>query len=204
MTPKNAGHFTSCGLPGIDVVPFGMHACHFYETRDQLVAALVPYFVAGLRGNERCLWITASPLPARDAMQALRAAWDGADDAIQAGALRILDSGQWYGSPGRLSSTDMVALWLAEEERALADGFNGLRITGNASFLTPADWPAFLDYERAVNALFKDRRIVALCSYALDSCSAQQVDDVMRAHSCAFEPAGPDWQVVAPPRPVGS
>ena len=46
--------------------PFREHACHFYSSTDQLVAALVPYAVAGLRGNERCLWVTAPLLPARE------------------------------------------------------------------------------------------------------------------------------------------
>ena len=57
-------HLTDCGLPGIVRIPYGLHACHFYSGREQLLEALVPYFVAGLRGKERCLWITAPPLPA--------------------------------------------------------------------------------------------------------------------------------------------
>jgi hypothetical protein len=40
-------HITRCGLAGIEWVPFGMHACHFYSSNDQLVAALPPYAVAG-------------------------------------------------------------------------------------------------------------------------------------------------------------
>jgi hypothetical protein len=31
-----------------------MHACDFYSSTDQLVAALVAYAVAGLRGNAAC------------------------------------------------------------------------------------------------------------------------------------------------------
>jgi hypothetical protein len=49
----NLPHFTSCGLRAIDRVPFGLRACHLYSHRDGLVAPLMPYFVAGLRGNER-------------------------------------------------------------------------------------------------------------------------------------------------------
>jgi two-component system, sensor histidine kinase PdtaS len=199
VTLRSPRHFTCCGLPGIDVVPYGMHACHFYDGREQLVAALVPYFIAGLQANERCLWITAAPLPAREAVQALRAAWPGADEAMQAGALSILESGQWYGSAAQPQATDVVELWLAEEERALAAGYGGLRITGNTSFLTPGDWAAFMDYERAINARFKDRRIVALCSYALDRCDPRQIDEVMQAHGCAFEAIDADWQVVSVP-----
>jgi MEDS: MEthanogen/methylotroph, DcmR Sensory domain len=90
----NLSHITRCGLPGIEWVPFGMHACHFYSSTDQLVAALVPYAVAGLRGNERCLWVTAPLLPARGALQALRAACDDVDDAIHVQGCGVVRSWQ--------------------------------------------------------------------------------------------------------------
>ena len=196
----NLPYFTRCGLPGIDLVPYGVHACHFYGDRDQLVAALVPYFVAGLRGNERCLWVTAPPLPEREAVQALSAAWDGVDEAIRAGALRILDFDRWYASSAGLKGVEVVRSWLEEEERALADGYNGLRIAGNTSFLEPGDWSTFMAYEQAVTAGFYGRRIVALCSYALAQCNGQQMNEVMHAHHFAFERPDADWQVVAVPQ----
>ena len=197
MNVTKLPHFTESGLRGIDNLPFGMHACHFYAGREQLVAALVPYFVAGLRNNERCLWIAAPPLPARDAAEALRAAFHGVDDAFTAGAIRILDFDEWYASRSQESECDVVELWLQEEERALAEGYNGLRITGNTSFLSPQDWARFMKYEHAVTARFSGRRIVALCSYALAQCDYRQVSEVMQAHHCAFEGPDAEWRVVS-------
>jgi hypothetical protein len=196
MNTAEMHHITRCGLPGVEHIPFGTHGCHFYGNRDELVAALVAYFVAGLRGNERCLWITAPPLPARDALPALRAAWNRADDAIRDGALRIFDFEHWYAGSANLKGLDVVELWLREEERALAEGYNGLRINGNASFLKPDDWASFMEYEQAVTERFRGRRIVALCSYALAQCNDQQISEVMQTHHCAFEHLDGDWQVV--------
>jgi hypothetical protein len=196
MTAANLPHLTQCGLPGIELVPFGMHACHFYDDREQLVAAMASYLVAGLCENERCLWITARPLSAREAIGALRAAWAGADDAIQSGALRILDCDRWYRDSAGALSGGLVDVWLAEEERALADGYNGLRITGNLSFLAPADWPAFMEYAQAVTKRLKGRRVVALCSYVLGECNDRQMSDVIQSHNCAFERREGAWQVV--------
>ncbi|HEX5057338.1 MAG TPA: MEDS domain-containing protein [Gammaproteobacteria bacterium] len=153
MSNNNLPYITRLGLPGIDRVPFGFHACHFYSSRDQLIATLVPYFIAGLRNNERCHWITAHPLPARDAIEVLCAAWNGVNNAMQAGALSILDFEQWYESSAGLNR-DVLKLWIEEEERALADGYTGLRITGNLSFLKPQDWTAFMQYEQAVTSRF--------------------------------------------------
>jgi DcmR-like sensory protein len=187
----NLSHITHCGLPGIEWIPFGMHACHFYSSTDQLVAALVPFAVAGLCSNERCLWVTAPLLPAREAVQALRAACDDVDDAIQAGAPRILDS-------ARLKGLDVVQLWLdEEEERALAEGYNGLRIAGDTRFLT------FMEDEHAVTARCNGRRIVTLCSGALAQCNDQQMSEVMHAHHCALERLDTYWQVFAVPSSWG-
>ena len=58
-TPSN---LTDCGLRGIRNIPYGVHMCHFYRDRDELAAVLVPYFAAGLRNRERCIWIAAAPL----------------------------------------------------------------------------------------------------------------------------------------------
>ena len=183
-------HITRCGLPGIEWVPFGMHACHFYSSSDQLVATLVPYTLAGLRGNERCLWVTAPLLPARESIEALRAASDDVDGAIQTGALRILDS-------ARLKGLDVVQLWLDEEERALAEGYNGLRIAGDTRSLTAGDWSTFMEYEHALTARSNGRRIITLCSCDLAQCNDQQMSEIMPAHHCALERLDAYWQVIA-------
>ena len=196
VTATNLPRFTRSGLPGIDDVPLGMHACHFYADRGELVAALVPYCIAGLRGNERCLLVTAPPLPASEAIQESRAAWVGIDDAIQMGALRVLDFDQWYASSGQLKGLEVVQLWLEEEERALAEGYSGLRIAGNTSFLTPEDWAAFMEYEEAVSARLNNRRIVALCSYALAVCNDVRMKEVIHTHHCGLERAKARWRVV--------
>jgi len=182
-----------------------MHACHFYDDSDQLIAAMVPYILAGLRGKERCLWVAAPPLPGREAIQALRAAWDGTDDALQDGALRILASDQWYSGSAGLKEIGIVELWLKEEERALAEGYNGLRIAGNTSFLKPGDWPILMEHERAATARFNGRRIVVLCSYSRAQCDDQQAHEVAQVHHCAFERPDADWRLApAPDAPMGA
>jgi two-component system, sensor histidine kinase PdtaS len=191
------GHLTECGLPGINRIPYGLHACHFFPGRAELVEALVPYFVAGLRAGERCIWIAAPPLPADEAERELRAAWEGAGEAIARGALRILDFDRWYAGTAGLKGPEVVKLWLDEEEHALAQGYTGLRITGNTSFVGPEDWAGFMEYERIAGAGFQGRRIVALCSYLLPNIGSDKVMEVMRAHDCAFDRPDSGWQVLA-------
>jgi len=199
MTMENIAHLTDSGLPGIERLQYGTHACHFYKNREQLADVLVPYVIAGLRANERCLWITATPLRARDAIQTLRAAWNGADDAEQSGALRILDFDLWYMNSSALKGPEMIQVWLAEEERALADARSGLRICSNTSFLAPGDWPRFMKYERALSTSLTGRRMVALCSYPLEQCTDEQMSRVVHGHQCALQHRDANWQLVMSP-----
>ena len=62
---------------GIDLmaeVPWGTHACQFYETKEDLLDILVPYFKAGLASNEFCMWVTSEPLSVKAAESALKKA----------------------------------------------------------------------------------------------------------------------------------
>jgi two-component system, sensor histidine kinase PdtaS len=180
-------HLSECGLPGIKHIPYGVHMCSFYKTRDELIAALVPFFAAGLRNNERCIWITAAPLHAADAIVELEKTGADARAAIANGSLVVRDYDDWYAEAGALKGNQVVALWLAEEQRALAGGYSGLRITGNITFLRSEDWQVFMEYEELVNKAFQGRRIVTLCTYHLESCGAAQVLDVVRRHNVALD-----------------
>lgn len=193
-------HMTACGLQGIRSIPYGLHACHFYPGREALIEALVPYFVAGLRAGERCIWVAAPPLPAADAERALGAAWPDVDEALERGALRILDFDRWYVSNAGLKAAEVVQLWHAAEQQALAEGYSGLRITGNTSFVGPGDWDKFLEYEHLVTEGLRGRRIVALCSYALPRNGSPRAAEVVHAHDCVFERPDQGWQITIAPR----
>lgn len=196
MSAKHPETLTECGLPGIGRIPYGVHMCNFYRTREELAAALVPFFAAGLRHRERCIWITAEPLRAGDAKRELAAAGLEVARAIAAGDLIVRDYSDWYAEAGTLRGNEVVALWLEEERRALADGYTGLRITGNVTFLRPEEWELFMEYEALVQQAFHGRRIVTLCTYHLERCGAAEVLDVMRRHSCTLDRPDHGWQVL--------
>jgi hypothetical protein len=194
MTPH--AHITDCGLTGIKAIPYGLHMCHFYDKREDLAATLVPYFIAGLQKNERCIWITAEPLDAKAAEAALAQAGLNMPAIARKGSLIIRDYRDWYGKSDTLDGARIAQRWLDEEQRALADGYAGLRVTGNTSFVQPADWSDFMDYEQRIDEAFASRRIVTLCSYRLDRRAAADVFDVVRRHSCTLDRPDQGWQLL--------
>jgi hypothetical protein len=192
-TPSN---LTDCGLPGIRNIPYGVHMCHFCRGRDELAGVLVPYFAAGLRNRERCIWIVAEPLHAAEAKRELAQAGIDVDKALADGSLIVRDFSEWYGQSNLLRGAAVVDFWLAEEARALADGYAGIRITGNVTFLTPDTWTVFMEYEDLVQKAFSGRRIVTLCTYPSDGCGASNVLDVVHRHSCTLEHPDEGWQIL--------
>ena len=191
-------HITNCGLPGIGAVPYGLHMCHFYPDREELLRVLVPYFQAGLRNNERCLWIAADPLPT-DAIKSEIDKWPTLSDGLASGQLTILDALEWYGDPASLSAETIIARWLAEEQLALGNGYQGLRITGNTSFVPKDGWAGLMEYERTLNERLQEHRIVAFCSYSLKSCEAVDMLEVVHSHHAALDRSGEYWQLFTPP-----
>ena len=194
---SSTAHLTECGIPGIGGIPYGVHLCHFYEGPQELAEVLVPYFEAGLRKNERCIWVTADPLRAARAKAALKSAVPDTDAFLAQDRLRILDFSDWYTtSAGKPKGRDVVNAWLEEERAALAEGHAGLRINGNTSFLADGDWDEFIEYEHALSATFRDRKIVTLCSYGVERRDAVGTLDVVHSHHSTLHRTDASWQVL--------
>ena len=49
------------GIGMVGDVPWGTHFFMFYETKEDLLDTLVPYFRAGLEAGELCLWAVSEP-----------------------------------------------------------------------------------------------------------------------------------------------
>lgn len=190
-----ASHLTESGLAGIRWVPYGLHACHFYDGGEDLAQSLVPFFLAGLYLGEKCLWITAPPLPATEARDVLTASWSGCAEALAVGALGIVEFEAWYGRGALGDATRIVDDLLREEERALREGYRGLRFSANAAGLLPAEHAAFHEWERLANRRVADHKILALCSYDLRTSTNGRRGEIESAHHCTLQRDDDGWQI---------
>jgi hypothetical protein len=93
------------GLSAVGSLPWGAHFCQFYGEQADLVDSLVPFFKAGLDSNEKCLWVTSEPLPARDARTALRNAVPDLAERERRNQIEIIDHHDWYTATGRPTRT---------------------------------------------------------------------------------------------------
>ena len=175
---------------------WGDHVCHFFRSADDLGEILVPYFKAGLERHELCLWVTAHPYGKDRAVSELRTALSDFDRRTAAGQMQIFSEGEWYAKLAPLSTAEKIQSWLSQKDEAVALGYAGLRGSGNVSFLDEGTWDDFLVYERAVDEAFKDQRIILLCSYPLDGCSADAVLDVTHCHRHGLAKRHGHWDLI--------
>ncbi len=184
---------------GIDIlkeIPWGTHLCQFYKNKEDLIEILVPYFKAGLKNNEFCMWVTSEPVNAKEAKSALMKTIKDLDDYIEKGQLEILDFGQWYTKSGRFEAKGVLEGWVEKEEQAVSRGFDGLRISGNTSWLDKKDWRNFAEYEEMINNVINNYRMLVMCSYSLDKCEATELVEVSNNHQFAIIKREGKWEAI--------
>src|SRR5665811_1168961 len=140
---------------GIDIigdVPWGTHFCQFYQTKEDLMDLLVPYFKAGLENNEFCIWITSQPSEVEEAKEVLRRAVSDFDVYLEQGQIEIVPYTHWYVNEGVSDSERVLNGWVEKLNKALTNGFDGLRL-GNSFWLEKKDWNGFVNYEIRVNSV---------------------------------------------------
>jgi signal transduction histidine kinase len=181
--------FAELRKSGIDVlgdIPWGSHFCQFYETKKDLLELLVPYFKAGLENNEYCLWVIADPMTIDDALQGLQKTVPDFPKYIQKKSIEILTYMDWFMTNKEFDGEQINTAWLEKLDQALEKGYDGLRINGNESWLQRHGWDNFMEYERGLNNVLKDRRIIGLCTYPLSVADGEMVLDVAHAHEAVI------------------
>jgi PAS domain S-box-containing protein len=187
------------GLSVIGDIPWGSHFCHFYETKQDLLDMLVPYFKAGLENKEFCFWVVSQPLTVKEAKHALRQAVPDLDRHLAEGSIEIHGQDEWYLHNGRYDPQRVLQGWREKLNQALARGYDGMRASGDTAWIQKDHWRVFRDYEIDVNALLADQRGIILCTYPLTTTSGTQIFDVARIHQMAVARRHGSWEMVETP-----
>ncbi len=156
------------GIPFINDIPWGTHICSFYETENDLISIVVPYFKAGLENNEFCMWIVSEPNKVYDAFTILKDAIP--DFASYLSQIKILSHNDWYLKNGNFLGDKVVKGWADKVRYAIGKGYDGIRICGNTTWLDKRYWKAFMDYELEVEEKVGSLNMIALCPYQLGQC----------------------------------
>lgn len=184
------------GIPPISVVPWSAHICMFYETPEDLLAAHGDYFGVGLADHESCVWALSDPVDCDRAEAGLRDRIVGFDAYLAAGQIELVPGYDWYLHGDEPDLQRVTDGWLAKLDEALARGFAGLRVSGNAFWMETDHWDRFCEYEEAVDSSFAGARLIGLCTYPLGAARALDLLDVARAHDVAVSRRRGIWELL--------
>src|SRR5258706_8120510 len=189
------------GISIVGDMPWGTHLCCFYETKQDLLDILVPYFKAGLENKEFCLWVVSDSglITVEEAKAALEQAVHDLDRRLSDEHIEILNGVDWYLQENVFDLERVTSAWDAKLKRAVDLGYDGMRVSGDTFWLAEKDWKDFGAYEKQLNDSITDRPMTVLCTYPLAKSGAAEILDVMQTHQFAIARRQGEWKVIETP-----
>jgi len=182
---------------GIDIignVPWGTHFCQFYQTKKDLIDILVPYFKAGLESNEFCIWVTSQPVEVEEAKEALKRDVPDFDIYLKRGQIEIFPYTHGYINEGVFDPETVINGWGEKLKKALDNGYEGLRATGDTCWLEKEGWSDFVDYENKIDSIIEEHPMIALCPYHLGTRNAAEILDIAFNHQFSLIKRVEKWE----------
>jgi PAS domain S-box-containing protein len=197
-----ASELRDTGISMVGDVPWGTHFCYFYETKQDLLDILVPYFKAGLEGNEFCLWIVSNSdlITSEEAKAALGHAVPNLNQYLSEGRIEIVSHDHWWFLKSRTFDFKQVAHQFKEKlDDALAAGYVGMRVNGSPAWMSLERHEELCEFEKEVDGLYPYLRIIAACTYPVGASTADLLFDVARSHRFTIARRRGKWDVLETP-----
>jgi PAS domain S-box-containing protein len=197
-----ASELRKTGISVVGDVPWGTHFCYFYETKQDLLGILVPYFKAGLESKEFCLWIVSNSelITTEEAKEALAEAVSDLDRYLAEGGIEIVSHDEWFLRGGTFDFHKVAYGFKEKLDEALANGYAGLRINGSPAWIQTMDANVLREFESEADRFFANEHIIASCTYPVGESQADFLLDVARNHQFAIARRQGKWDVLETPQ----
>jgi anti-anti-sigma factor len=160
----------------------GDHVCLLYDQdadRDSYVGEFVS---EGLLAREKVLWVAGDGTPEVGDLVARR----GFDvsEYVDTGQLTVKDRRETYPGSGHFDGEAMLNLFRDEVRDSKAEGYEGLRTTGDLSWASPGfeGPPDLFEYEHALDELLRETGHMAVCQYDTRQLGPGALTSAVQAH----------------------
>jgi DNA-binding CsgD family transcriptional regulator len=195
----NVASLRNTGIPLIGETDWGTNICLFYETKDDLLKTTAAYFEAGLANHELCVWAVSDPISETDAKNALQSGIADFENYVASSSIDISSNEQWDLKEDEFNLQRITGGWTAKLNEALERGYEGLRISGNASWLETNHWKEFCEYDLEIDRCVAGKQIIVLCTHSLSAKRAVEVPDIVRAHHFTIYRRHDEWEFADSP-----
>ena len=174
----------------------GKHICLIYNSEEDLIDLVVPYFNEGLEKNELCMWVIAKPLTIQKAKALLSERIRNFKTYLEKGQLQIVNYRNIYLSSGKFNPKTTMKRWAKREKEALQRGFTGLRVCGIESWIKKDIWEDWIHYEMKVDKQISKLKITGLCAYPFNKVDVADVTILAENHRFAFFSKDKKWHII--------
>jgi PAS domain S-box-containing protein len=144
----------------------GNHLCFLYETEEEHQAVLTPFLRQGLEQGEKVIYLWDQRVP-ETILGYLEGEGVDLEPCLRRGQLLFLSAPETYLDQGRFVPEVLVSLWQREVEKSLAEGFLGLRVTGEMTWALQSapGVDRLIEYESQMNEFSLAENFLSLCQY---------------------------------------
>jgi len=159
------------------------HLCLIYDSREEQLAATIPFIKMGLKRNEQCVYIVDENT-AQTVLDAMRAEGVDADSAVESGALKVITKREAYLREGYFDPDLMIQFLKEAVNSAKKAGFKALRATGEMTWAlgSEAGVERLIEYEAKLNYFIPENDILAVCQYNCNRFKPEIILGVIRTH----------------------
>ncbi len=163
------------------------HCCCLYGAETERRAAIAPFLADGLQQGDKLLYLVDCN-DTQATLDWLEASGLEAERHLRGGQLSVVTADASY-LRGRLFDPDRMIAWLGEAtERARAEGFSALRVTGEMTWALRGlpGCERLLEYETKVEGFLQQERCRNVCQYDLQRFDTPLLLDVLLRHQVAI------------------
>jgi PAS domain-containing protein len=170
-------------LKAVEGLGFHDHLCLIYETPEEQFAAVVPFVRVGLERRERCVYV-ADENTSGEVLERMEKGGVDIKAALAKGALSVISKKEAYLKQGYFDPDWMIGFLKEAADSAKADGYTGLRVTGEMTWMLGGDPGSerLIEYESKLNYFFPENDVLAICQYNIGRFSPEIIMDVIRTH----------------------
>jgi PAS domain S-box-containing protein len=167
-------------------IPWGIHFCQFFSTKEELMEIVLPYFKEGLEQNELCQWEIS--LEIEEAKEALRNGIPDFDFYLKKGQIEITSY--------TFNVEEALKKRIEGANRAFQNGYSGLRLIENTLWLGEKGFDDFIDYQKKLDEVIRNYQIKALSTYSLDRCGAAEIIEIVSNYHFALIKKEGKWDKI--------
>jgi len=168
---------------GVDIIgriPWGTHIALLYSEKEEYYDVIIPYIKAGLRKNEKCLWVFGTDICCEE-IRTLLSAWNiDADAYIGRGQLTLISCWQWY---SEIDEAKIRNKWKTALNEALDAGFEGLRAVVDIGWVPRERFDMFYTYKTNIGNTLSFVPCIIAFLYNIRGRDIYEVSEVINNHS---------------------